>query len=280
MRLLDFAANIYSQNGEDGILAKMLDLLPVRDGWCVEFGAWDGIYFSNTRNLIEKRGYSAILIEPNQERFADLVKNYSGNSSVITLRHFVGITRDDNLDHILADKPIPKDFDVLTIDIEGNDYHAWDAMSVFTPKIVHIPFNPSIPTEVDFTQRPDPNVSQGPSLLALTQLASRKGYELTCVNRNSAFFVRSKYFPLFGISNNDPRVLREDFSAITYIFTGYDGSICISGRDLLLHHRDVRISRRLRQLPRGFRTYPHNWGWLTHFCYKFYWRFVRMLGRA
>src|SRR4030095_4384861 len=100
MRLLDFAANIHSQNGEDGILAKMLELLPVTDGWCVEFGAWDGKYFSNTCSLIENKGYSAVLIEPDEKRFADLVKNYSGNPKVITIRRFVGITADDNLDHI------------------------------------------------------------------------------------------------------------------------------------------------------------------------------------
>ena len=280
MRLLDFAANIHSQNGEDGILAKMLDLLPVKDGWCVEFGAWDGKYFSNTRNLIVNRGYSAVLIEPDEQRFADLVKNYSDNPTVITLRGFVGITPDDNLDHVLADKPIPKDFDLLTIDIEGNDHHAWDAMSIYTPKIVHIPFNPSIPTEVDFTQSRDPGVSQGPSLLALTRVGRTKGYELVCVNYNSAFFVRSQYFSHFAIPNNDPRVLREDFSAITYLFTGYDGSLHVSGRNLLLHHRDIRISARLRQLPKVFRTYPHNWGSLRGFCFKIYWRLARLSGRA
>src|SRR5260370_39426352 len=83
MRLLDYAANVYSQNGEDGILSKILELLPAKDEWCVEFGAWDGRYLSNTCNLIEKSGYSAVLIEPDRKKFADLLKHHGNNRNVI-----------------------------------------------------------------------------------------------------------------------------------------------------------------------------------------------------
>jgi hypothetical protein len=280
VRLLDYAGNVYSQNGEDGILSKILELLPVKDRWCVEFGAWDGKYFSNTCNLIERDGYSAVLIEPVGKRFADLVKNYASNRNVITLNRFVGFTPDNNLGHILSDAPIPKDFDLLSIDIEGNDYHAWDAIASYTPKVVHIPYNPTIPTEVDFVQPADPNVNQGQSLLALTRLASRKDYELVCVNHNSAFFVRSRYYSLFGIADNDPGALREDLSSITYLFSGYDGTLFVTGREGLPHHRGIRIQKRLRQLPKIFRSYPHNFGEFTKLLYKFYWRIARLLGRA
>ena len=39
MRLLDHAKNIYSQSGEDGILAAILGTIGITDKWCVEFGA-------------------------------------------------------------------------------------------------------------------------------------------------------------------------------------------------------------------------------------------------
>jgi hypothetical protein len=280
MRLLDYATNVYSQNGEDGILSKVLNELPETDKWCVEFGAWDGRYLSNTCHLIETKEYCAVLIEPDKKKFAGLLKNYSGNARVFAINDFVGFKPDDNLDCMLSRIPIPKDFDVLSIDIEGNDYHVWSAMSSYAPKVVHIAYNPMIPTEVDFVQPADPGVNQGASLLALTQLGRRKGYELVCANHNAAIFVRSKYFPLFDIPNNDPRILREDLSGVTYLFCGYDGTLFVTGRDLLGHHRGIRIQRRLRQLPRMFRSYPPNFSPFVDVLYKFYWRLARLLGRA
>ena len=70
--LLNHSRNVYSQNGEDGIIEKILDMLPNRDRWCVEFGAWNGIYLTNTRNLIIEKGYSAVLNEADPDLFIDL----------------------------------------------------------------------------------------------------------------------------------------------------------------------------------------------------------------
>jgi hypothetical protein len=69
--LLDFARNDFSQAGEDGVLEKILELLPeTQDRWCDEFGAWDGEYLSNTASLIKNKGFSAVMIEANRSRFA------------------------------------------------------------------------------------------------------------------------------------------------------------------------------------------------------------------
>jgi len=57
--LLDHASDTYSQTGEDGIIEKILEHIPQKDRWCVEFGAWDGRLFSNTCNLIESKDYSS-----------------------------------------------------------------------------------------------------------------------------------------------------------------------------------------------------------------------------
>jgi len=279
MRLLDYSANVFSQSGEDGIVSKILEVIPTKDKWCVEFGAWDGRYISNACHFIENHGYSAVLIEPDKKKFAGLLKNHSGNSKVIAFNSFVGFKRDDNLDHILRDIPIPRDFDFLSIDIEGNDYHAWEAMS-YTPKVVHIACNNTIPSEIEFVQPADPHVNQGASLLALTRLGRKKGYELVCVNHNSAIFVRSEYFPLFKIPDNDLRVLREDLSRVTYLYAGYDGTLFVQGADEFPHHRGIRIQKRLRQLPRIFRRYPPSNTPFANFLYKFYWRWAQLLGRG
>ena len=138
MRLLDHAKNVYSQTGEDGILAAILETIVTRDKWCVEFGAWDGQHFSNTCNLIENSGYSAVLIEGSKERFKDLLKRHGKNSKVFALNKLVGFKPNDGLDSLLTSVPIPKDFDFLSIDIDGNDYHVWSGLSSYTPKVVCI----------------------------------------------------------------------------------------------------------------------------------------------
>ena len=67
--LLDYASNTYSQVGEDGAIAKILEMLPETGHRCVELGAWDSFYLSNVRRLIEDKDYSAILIEGDRKKF-------------------------------------------------------------------------------------------------------------------------------------------------------------------------------------------------------------------
>ena len=74
----DFKKNIYSQNGEDGILEEILIKLNLKkNGWCCEFGAWDGKYCSNTFNLVKNFSYKAIYIEGDENKFKDLKKTES-----------------------------------------------------------------------------------------------------------------------------------------------------------------------------------------------------------
>jgi len=81
--LLGHSRNDYSQAGEDGIIDKILCMLPpVEHRWCVEFGAWDGAYLSNTALLIEKKGYAAVLIEADMGRYEALVKKFAGNPKI------------------------------------------------------------------------------------------------------------------------------------------------------------------------------------------------------
>lgn len=254
--LLDYAKNTYSQRGEDGVIAKVLALLPARDRWCVEFGAWDGRYLSNVRRLIEQEDYSAIFIEGNAEKFKELEANYHGQSRVRNVNAYVGFGDQDGLDAILARHPIPDEFDFLSIDIDGNDFHVWKALSNYRPKVVCIEFNPTIPNEVSFVQQASPSVNQGSSLLALNDLAQSKGYELVCALSYNAIFVARPYFARFGISDNSPSTLRKDLSFITWLFVGYDGSIHIDGARRLQWHGLKLREERMQALPRFLRSYP------------------------
>ncbi len=261
------------------MLAKILETLPVTDKWCVEFGAWDGQHLSNTCNLIEKAGYSAVLIEGNSVRIKDLERRHGKNPKVIGLKRFFGFCPTEGLDVKLDETPNHKDFDLLSIDIDGNDYHVWAAVTAYRPKVVCIEYNPTIPTEIEFVQPADPTKNQGNSLLSLTLLGKKKGYELVAVTPLNAIFVRSEFFPLFGIANNDPRVLREDVSKVTYVFSGYDGTIFVVGGEDLQWH-GLKWQKRIRQLPRFFRHLPDYYGPVKSLVYKVYRRLLSACNRG
>ncbi len=275
--LLEFKDNVYSQTGEDGIIKKILNILPENDKWCVEFGAWDGIFLSNVRNLIEQSGYFAILIEGSKRKYEELSKNYSEYENVIAINTFVGFSDIDNLDEILKDTPIPENFDFLSIDVDGNDYHIWNAISKYNPKLVCIEFNPTIPTEIRFVQVADPSVNQGASLLALVELGKEKGYELVSVLPFNAFFVRSEYFPLFQIEDNSPTTLRKSLDGITYLFSGYDGKVFLHGSQILPWHGIKFKQSRIQQLPTILQKYPCNYTKMEKLLFLSYIKMKKLL---
>lgn len=250
--LNDCAEKVTSQHGEDGIIEKILEVINDSDKWCVEFGSWDGKKLSNTYNLIANKDYSAVLIEGDKQRFKDLLNTFESNSKVTPVNSFVGFNVDDNLDTILKNSGIPKNFDLLSIDVDGNDYHIWDATKEYKPKIVVIEFNGTIPPQVEFVQPRDMSITYGSSILSITKLAKTKGYELVAATSN-AIYVDAKYFDLFGIEDNSVEEIWTDRSALTYIFCGYDGTVFLRGLCELPWQKISYKESKIQQLPRWAR---------------------------
>ena len=266
----DFAYSVTSQHGEDGIIEKILELLGETNKWCVEFGSWDGRRFSNTFNLIMNKGYSAVLIEGDNDRFQDLLNTYKENDKVVAINTLVGFDKGNGLDAILENKNIPVDFDLLSIDIDDNDYHVWEAVRNYKPKIVVIEYNPTIPSAVEFVQAKDMSVNQGSSLLSINKLAKIKGYELVAVTQTNAIFIDAKYFHLFGIEDNTVMGMRPDELLVTYIFNGYDGTVFVRGCGKLGWGNIPYRESRMQLLPKYFRDYPRDYGKLKKVIYKWY----------
>jgi hypothetical protein len=263
--LNEFARNITSQHGEDGIIEKVLELIKDNDKWCVEFGSWDGKKCSNTFNLINAKDYSAVLIEGDLRRFKDLSETYKGNHKVILKNIFVGFGEQDGLT-----TGIPVDFDLLSIDIDGNDYHVWHDVRHYKPKVVVIEFNPTIPSEVEFVQPRDMRVTQGSSLLSIAKLAKQKGYELVATTRSNAVLVDSRYYGLFGIRDNSAGVMRADKSLITHIFSGFDGTVFVRGC-CELPWQNIRYRQaKVQQLPKWARKRVGDRNLLRRKLGKFY----------
>jgi len=257
--LMQLASDVTSQFGEDGIISAALDLLPGKNAWCIEFGAWDGRLCSNTCNLITSRGYRGVLIESDAKRFCDLQRTHGGGKNIL-LNASVGFSETDSLDALLPPE-VPKDVDLLSIDIDGNDYHTWAAIKSFRPKLVIIEFNPTIATGVPFVQEKDERINQGSSAASLVDLGRAKGYELIAMTRINLLFVDSAYYPLFHIPDNSLEVMRADESDVPHIFVGFDGRVFLSehGRlgsiSLLWHGLTLRESA-VQRLPRLLQAYP------------------------
>ncbi len=253
----DYAANRYSQCGEDGILERVFSLLGIVDGWCVEFGAWDGQHLSNTASLLRHGHWRGVLIEADPARFVDLENNMRPYPLVTCLNRLVGVDGADSLDSLLGTSDLAPDFDLLSIDIDGNDYHVWDALTGYHPKVVVIEFNPTIPNHVEFVQPSDFSLNQGNSLLSLTGLAGRKGYELAAVTLTNGIFVRGDLFPALGVEDNSLDHLRPSRDMQTSLFQLYDGTLVLDGMKALYWHDMLPISpERIQVVPRMLRRFP------------------------
>ncbi len=254
--LLSFRKNYYSAYGEDGIIAKVFDLLKIKKGWCVEFGAWDGIHLSNTYNLVKNKGWKAVLIEADTKRYKELAKNIKEFGS-IAINSYIKASGRNSLDSILAKTSIPKNFDLLSIDIDGNDYYVWRGLKKFHPKLVVIEFNPTIPLEVEFVQAHNPKVNQGSSLSAINKLAKSKNYRLIAVTGANALFINKKYLSTIGILNTEPESLwTERKNSLSYIFQLYDGTIVIRGNRFLKWHGINIEDHNVQLVPKVFRHFP------------------------
>ncbi|GAB4233353.1 MAG: hypothetical protein Tsb0021_12330 [Chlamydiales bacterium] len=250
-----YSEDITSQNGEDGILRRVFEILEIKKGWCVEFGAWDGKRYSNTYNLIENYGWSGILIESHPVRFKDLLKTYEHRDSVVCLNAFVSFEGSSSLDRLLSETTIPNNFDLLSIDIDGNDYHIWDSIKEYHPKVVIIEYNHTIQNAVDFTQPKDMSLNQGSSLSALIRLGREKGYELIGTTTKNGIFVDRSLFHLFDIPDNSIDTMRLPSNEESYFFQLYDGTVMLRGNTKLLWNSTPIREDKLQVYPKALREF-------------------------
>lgn len=257
--LSSYRRDVYSQQGEDGIIDEVLARIgrvTQTDGWCAEFGAWDGIHLSNAYNLIKSKGYKSVLIEGDAHKHAELCRNIPFESA-IKICEFISFTGENTLDRVLKRTPIPPEFDFLSIDIDGCDYFVLESLTLYKPKIVCIEYNSTVPNEVEFVQPKDFGIKQGASAKSITKLARSKGYTLVATTECNLIFVQDRLKEaVLGSAEPSLEELRDDSRYKTYIFSGFDGTIFTSSAYLAMPWHGLRLDNAsLQQLPKYLRRF-------------------------
>lgn len=183
--LLAKKKNIFSKNGEDGLMKEIVKRIPTNK-WFVELEASDGKYHSNTYNLAyTTNDWKGLYIGSDKTKYKNLVSTCSQYKKRL-FSMCSKIDRDKNkLDNILlCFESLPKDFDILSIYNSPNNYEIWESVTRYNPKIVVI--EPNLMAD---------NIQE--SFVEMVELGKRKGYSMLVYTGNLIFINIQylKYFP-------------------------------------------------------------------------------------
>lgn len=197
--IANYEFKAFSQWGDDGIIQYLVNRIDIPNKTLIEFGV-ENYAESNTRFLLINNNWSGLVMDGStlnidQIKQSDLYWKYD----IKALNAFVTC---ENINELILSSGFAKDVGILSIDIDGNDYWVWNAITGIDPVIVIVEYNSifgperpwTIPYKPDFdrTGAHYSNLYFGSSLLSLCDLAEKKGYHFVgCSSSgNNAYFVR------------------------------------------------------------------------------------------
>tara|TARA_B110000879_G_C11095093_1_gene480705 strand:- start:212 stop:1117 length:906 start_codon:yes stop_codon:yes gene_type:complete len=199
-KLSDYEWKIFSQWGEDGIIQFLIREVEIKNKTFVEFGVED-FFESNCRYLLMSSDWQGFVIDGSSKNILRLKNSYFyWKHDLQSLAAFVD---KENINKLLSQSNFDRDLGILSIDLDGNDYHILKTINVFEPRIIISEFNPyfgtnraiSVPYDPEF-YRIDKHYSGlyfGASIKAIKHLLEEKGYTLvgTGITGGNAYFVRN-----------------------------------------------------------------------------------------
>ena len=197
----------FSQNGEDGIIQEILSRLGKGSEYFVEIGSGDGME-NNTRMLLEL-GWEGLWLDGAEKNCSNAQRKNASfvKSGALIIKQIIVTAQ--NINEILKND-CNESIDILSLDVDLNTYHVWEAISKVDARIVILEYNGFFPAEVDWISQHQPDgwweggIYMGASLQSLTALSKQKGYRLVgCdLSGTNAFFVREdlavEHFPKSG----------------------------------------------------------------------------------
>ena len=208
--LQDASFSIYSQFGEDGILYFLCNRLDMRRPRILELGVGN-FEECNSRFLAEHLQADVVVVDAR----TDLIKSVKA-LPLFWKNHLLPIEEWITPESIRALQETAKEFmggiDILSIDIDGNDYWVAKEIDFREIEIVVVEYNPffgcrraiSVPRDDTFDRRTAHFTWDyyGASLLAYVHLLEGHNFTFVGTNRQgtNAFFVKNIKVPLLGLS--------------------------------------------------------------------------------
>jgi hypothetical protein len=216
-------SNVFSQFGEDGVIIEIFRRIGESERKACEFGAWDGKYCSNVAALIE-RGWNAIMIEGNPNKFEELKNNYRENTRVTTSCGFISAIGENSLDSTLSRNGFVGEMDFLSIDVDGDDYWIFSGMQI-RPRVICVEFNPTMGPWHQYVN--PPGGCHGTAMASFVARGAELGYSLVYATYGNLFFVRSDQ--LNGLQILTACEAFEGIGEITIIGSFFDGGNVVLG---------------------------------------------------
>jgi len=199
--LTEAEVKIFSQNGEDGIIDYLVNMLKLNEKNFVEIGV--GNYReSNTRFLYNKyhpKGLIVDYIDDMEKKVKPFVNLWKGDLRICNKQ----INSENIIDTL--DQNCNYEIDIFSVDIDSIDYWIIEKLNNNISKIFVAEYNPIFGSELEVTV---PNISgfernkyhysnlcYGMSLRALINLMNKKGYYFigTNLQKINAFFISKNF---------------------------------------------------------------------------------------
>ncbi len=187
----------FSSLDEEYILADLLKTIPNIEKYYVDIGAGDGIGGSNTAALALHH-WRGLACEADNSKASSLLQAYQ---NLNTIKLFVGKVTPLNVCELFKSNNVPKDFGVLSLDIDSYDYFVLESiLENFRPTVLIVEINEKIPPPLEFTVLYneahcwDYSHFFGQSICQLEKLALAQNYAIATLEYNNIFLVAKERF--------------------------------------------------------------------------------------
>lgn len=222
--LMPFGSKIYSQSDEDGIIREIFNRIGTTNKLFVEFGIGNGLENNTLALLFED--WEGLWIEASARQANKIEKHFAPVIERGQLKVARSLVTKHNIDELIASHLDASEIDLLSVDIDGNDYHIFLAITSISPRVVVMEYNAKFTPPVLYCMDYDETYIWakddcfGASLKFLEVNLERLGYRLVGCNISgvNAFFVRQD---LVGDRFLAPFTAENHFEPARYYFSGH-----------------------------------------------------------